>query len=125
ETGGKEGVVIEGRMLGSKKGLGLLGGIGARQGDVADDTMKYVDGRKGGFDPHARIVDLDMDGIDAAFLYPSVGLFSGAIQDPALAAAMCRGYNRWLADYSAPYPDRLFGVAMLPMQSIPLAIEEM
>src|SRR5262249_59114458 len=105
-----------------KKGLGLLGGIGARQGDVADDTMKYVDGRKGGFDPHARIVDLDMDGIDAAFLYPSVGLFSGAIQDPALAAAVCRAYNRWLADYCQPYPDRLFGVAMLPMQSIEAAV---
>ena len=38
---------------------------------------------------------------------------------------MCRAYNRWLADYCKPYPDRLFGVAMLPMQSIELAIEEM
>jgi predicted TIM-barrel fold metal-dependent hydrolase len=32
-----------------------------------------------------------------------------------LAAAVCRAYNRWLADYCKPYPDRLFGVAMLPM----------
>ena len=61
--------------------------------------MQYIDGRKGGFDPHARIPDMDLDGIDAAFLYPSVGLFSGAIKDPALAAAVCRAYNRWLADY--------------------------
>ena len=38
---------------------------------------------------------------------------------------MCRAYNRWLADYCKPYPDRLFGIAMLPMQSIDLAIEEM
>ena len=37
----------------------------------------------------------------------------------------CRAYNRWLADYCKPYPDRLFGVAMLPLQSIDLAIEEM
>ena len=87
--------------------------------------MKYVEGRPGGFDPHARIPDMDLDGIDAAFLYPSVGLFSGAVQEPGLAAAMCRAYNRWLADYCQPYPDRLFGVAMLPMQSIDLAIEEM
>ena len=42
-----------------------------------------------------RIKDLDLDGIDAAFLYPSVGLFSGAIDDPGLAAAMCRAYNKW------------------------------
>src|SRR5467141_1048415 len=125
DTDGKERLLIEGRVLGSKKGLGLLGAIGARQGDVSDLTMKYVDGRKGGFDPHARIVDLDLDGIDAAFLYPSVGLFAGAIQDPKLAAAVCRAYNRWLADYCEPYPDRLFGVAALPMQSIEAAIEEM
>jgi uncharacterized protein len=38
---------------------------------------------------------------------------------------MCRAYNRWLADYCRPYPARLFGVAMLPMQSVDLAIDEM
>src|SRR5205085_9889977 len=63
--------------------------------------------------------------IYAAFLYPSLGLFSGAIHDPQLAAATCRAYNRWLADYCKPYPDRLFGVAMLPMQEVELAIAEM
>jgi predicted TIM-barrel fold metal-dependent hydrolase len=68
---------------------------------------------------------MDLDGIDAAFLYPSVGLFAGAVHDPDLSAALCRAYNRWLADYCSPYPDRLFGVAMLPMQSVPHAIEEM
>src|SRR5262245_666405 len=124
DTDGKERLLIEGKIYGSHKGLGLLGAIGARQGAVSD-AMKYVEGRKGGFDPHARIVDMDLDGIDAAFLYPSIGLFSGAIADPKLAASACRGYNRWLADYCAPYPDRLFGVAMLPMQSIEAAIEEM
>src|SRR5260370_1284332 len=68
---------------------------------------------------------MDLDGIDAAFLYPSMGLFAGAVHDPVLAAAMCRAYNRWLADYCKPYPDRLFGIAMLPLQSIDLAIAEM
>jgi uncharacterized protein len=38
---------------------------------------------------------------------------------------MCRAYNRWLADYCKPYPNRLFGIAMLPMQSIDKAIAEM
>ena len=125
DTDGKERLLVEGRILGSPKGLGALGGVGTRQGTVDDNTMKYIEGRKGGFDPHARIVDMDLDAIDAAFLYPSIGLFSGAVTEPRLAAAMCRAYNRWLADYCQPYPDRLFGVAMLPMQSIDLAIEEM
>src|SRR5207249_8623748 len=42
-----------------------------------------------------------------------------------ISAAMCRAYNRWLADYCKSYPERLFGVAMLPMQSVELAVDEM
>jgi uncharacterized protein len=123
---GKERLVMDEHVVGtSQRGIGSIGGVGARQGVVATDTMEYKDGKPGGFDPHKRIPDMDADGIDAAFLYPSLGLFSGAIHDPALAAAVCRAYNRWLADYCQPYPDRLFGVAMLPMQSVALAIAEM
>src|SRR5256712_2305012 len=125
DTDGRERLRVEDKILGSPKGLGLIGAIGARQGVVDDATMKYVDGRKGGFDPHARIPDMDLDGIDAAFLYPSLCLGFGGVEDPKLAAALYRGYNRWLADYCKPYPDRLFGVAMLPLQDIDAAIAEM
>src|SRR5919112_2947932 len=125
DENGKERLTVEGKLLGNPRGIGSLGAVGVRQGDVTPDTLKYAEGKKGGFDPHARIVDMDADGIDAAFLYPTLGLFSGAVQDPQLAAAMCRAYNRWLADYCKPYPERLFGVAMLPMQSVELAIAEM
>jgi hypothetical protein len=124
DTDGKERLRLEGKVLGGPTGLGAAGAIGARQG-AASINITYREGRKGGFDPHARIPDMDLDGIDAAFLYPSISLFAGAGEDPQLAAAMCRAYNRWLADYCHPYPDRLFGVAMLPMQSVELAIEEM
>jgi predicted TIM-barrel fold metal-dependent hydrolase len=72
------------------------------------------------------MVDMDAERIDAAFLYPTLGLFlAGRVDDPVLAAALCRAYNRWLADYCKPYPDRLFGVAMLPLQSVDAAVEEM
>jgi predicted TIM-barrel fold metal-dependent hydrolase len=123
---GKERLVIEEHTVGNAQlGIGRIGAVGARQGVVAADTMEYKDGKPGGFDPHKRIPDMDADGIDAAFLYPSLGLFAGAIHDPELAAAVCHAYNLWLADYCKPYPDRLFGVAMLPLQSVELAIEEM
>jgi predicted TIM-barrel fold metal-dependent hydrolase len=125
DENGKERLSVEGKLLGNPRGVGSLGAVGVRQGAVKLDSLRYVEGRKGGFDPRARIVDMDLDGIDAAFLYPSLGLFAGAVADHGLAAAMCRADNRWLADYCKPYPDRLFGVAMLPMQSVDLAIEEM
>jgi uncharacterized protein len=123
---GKECLVMDEHVVGNQnRGIGGIGAVGARQGVVAADAMEYKDGKPGGFDPHKRIPDMDADGIDAAFLYPSLGLFSGAIHDPQLAAAVCRAYNRWLADYCKPYSDRLFGVAMLPMQDVNLAIDEM
>src|SRR5436190_724064 len=122
DSDGKERLLVEEQVLGSQQGMGGIGGVGARQGVVSAETMSYEEGRPGGFDPHKRIPDMDLDGIDAAFLYPSMGLFAGAVHDPELAAALCRAYNRWLADYCKPYPDRLFGIAMLPMQSIDHAI---
>ena len=128
---GKQRLAFEGEVQGSKggsmrgMGLGAAGAIGARDGNF-DSDMSYEDGRPGGFDPHARIVDMDLDEIDAAFLYPTVSLQTSGITDGELAAALSRAYNRWLAEfYCAPYPDRLFGVAMLPMQSVELAIEEL
>jgi hypothetical protein len=57
------------------------------------------------------IFDLRLDGIDAAFLYPSVALFAGAVEDHQLAAAMCRAYNRWLADYCRPYPPTCYSAS--------------
>jgi predicted TIM-barrel fold metal-dependent hydrolase len=133
DDNGKDRFLVDGKLIGPPRGLGLIGAIGVREyinGKWRHATnvpleMEYTQGRKGGFDPHARIPDMDLDGIDAAFLYPSLGLFAGAIADPPLAAAASRAYNRWLAEYCSPYPDRLFGVAMLPMQSIELAVEEM
>ena len=107
-----------------KISFGGVGAIGARDGKVSP-RIPYIEGRKGGFDPHARIPDMDAEGIDASFLYPSLGLFLGATKDHEFSNAVCRAYNRWLADYCKPYPERLFGAAMLPMQSIEGAVQEM
>ena len=109
----------------SSVGIGSAGAFGARESKKAY-PKKYTDARKGGFDPDARIPDMDAEGIDAAFLYPTLGLFVACIEDdPELSAADCRAYNRWLADYCKAYPDRLFGAAMLPMISVDESIEEM
>src|SRR3981189_3957785 len=112
---GKERLVVAEHTVGdSRRGSGRIGAVGARQGVVAADTMEYKDGKPGGFDPHKRIPDMDADGIDAAFLYPSLGLFSGAIQDPPLAAATCRAYHRRLPERWKPQPDRPFRAALRP-----------
>jgi hypothetical protein len=70
---GKERLVIEEQVVGDgQRGIGRIGAVGARQGVVEAHTMAYKDGKPGGFDRHKRIPDMDADGIDAAFLYPSL-----------------------------------------------------
>src|SRR5690242_16035213 len=68
---GKERLVIEEHKTDARINIGRTGAVGARQGVVEPDAMAYKDGKPGGFDPNARIPDMDADGIDAAFLYPS------------------------------------------------------
>ena len=80
---------------------------------------------KAGYDPAARIEHMDREGVDATFLYPSLGLVLGGIEDPSFATACYRAYNRWLADFCAGQPSRLYGVAMIPMQSVEHAIAEL
>src|SRR5207249_10300060 len=66
---GKERLIIEEHAVGDgQRGIGRIGAVGARQGVVAGDTMEYKEGKPGGFDPHARIPDMDADGMDAAVL---------------------------------------------------------
>src|SRR5262249_49937688 len=119
ETGGERLIIADPPVGAGGRDIGPIGAVGARKGVVAADTMEYKDGKPGGFDPHKRIPDMDADGIDAAFLYPSLGLFAGAIREPRLAAPTCRPSNRWLPDYCQPYPDRLFPPPRLPMRHFP------
>lgn len=104
---------------------GIVGvGLAGRPFEDIGKGVRYAELRPGGFDPKARLQDMDAEGIDTAVLYPSVGLFLEAIGDPALAAACCRVYNDWLADYCRAAPARLIGVAGLPLQDVTLAVRE-
>ncbi len=86
--------------------------------------------RPGGEDPHARIVDMDADGIDAAVLYPSQALFFGpndpikALHDIEFVTDCIRAYNDWVAEYCSAYPKRLFGIAGVPLQDVARAVDE-
>ncbi|MGH7933883.1 MAG: amidohydrolase family protein [Candidatus Binataceae bacterium] len=87
--------------------------------------LSWDDLRPGSYDPHARVKDMDAEGIDAAFLYPSLGSGFASIRDVELAAAACRAYNNWMADFCRPYPDRLFSIAPIPLQDVGKGIAEM
>jgi len=104
--------------------LGTLATPGARFDDPGD-ARPLEEALAGGSDPRARLADMDTEGIDRAVLYPSIGLYAWAIEDPVAAVAVARAYNDWLASYCEADPDRLFGAAMVPVQNPEEATREL
>jgi predicted TIM-barrel fold metal-dependent hydrolase len=120
---GQEELHVEGRLL-LPAGIVGVGLAGRPARDVAAG-VRYAELRTGGFDPKARLRDMDAEGIDVAVLYPSIGLFLEAIEDRVLADACCRVYNDWLLEYCEAAPERFVGVAALPMQDVRAAVREL
>jgi uncharacterized protein len=69
--------------------------------------------RSGKADIH--VADLDVEGIDIAVLYTTSLLGTWALRNRPYAIALHRAYNEWLAEYCSYAPNRLKGVAVLPM----------
>jgi predicted TIM-barrel fold metal-dependent hydrolase len=92
-------------------------------GESWDAEARTQMGRAGGYDPHARLLDMDADGIDVAVLYPTSMLTW--VEEAGLFGAACRAYNNWLRDYCSAAPSRLYGVGVVPLQDIDAAVAEM
>ena len=88
-------------------------------------TIDFDEVPRGGWDPHARIEVMDAEGIDIAFLYPSMALGLGHLTDWELAGVCARAYNDWLADFCSAHPSRLHGIGMVPLQDVDESIREM
>jgi predicted TIM-barrel fold metal-dependent hydrolase len=89
------------------------------------DTSRFARSRAGGWDPVARLADMDAEGIDVAVLFPSVSFFFPEMEDVRAQAALCHAYNNWLGDYCAAAPARLIGVAMLPLADVDASVREL
>ena len=115
-AGGHVTYEIEGRLWRSKYPY---------PGGLQNHVSAGGERREGGRDPKVRLQVLEDEGIDAAVLYPSVGMMFGLLENPDIAAALCAAYNDWLAGYCSTDPGRLVGVALLPQQDPRLAATEL
>src|SRR6476661_3303831 len=68
---------------------------------------------------------LDEDQIAWSVLYPTAGLTFGLIRDKDWACVIAKGYNNYLYETFTKPEERLKGMALIPLQSIPEAIEEL
>jgi predicted TIM-barrel fold metal-dependent hydrolase len=86
----------------------------------------YDDAKKGQrrvIDPHLRVKDEDIDGVDAEVIFGILGA-STRLGDDEASKEMFRIYNDWLVDFCRAYPDRLIGLACLPFGDIDAAVKE-
>ena len=121
----REELAVEGRIVLHRGVVGLgLAGRAFEDFKEFGKGIRYTSLTPAGFEPKARIEEHKKHRIDAAVLYPSVGLFLEAIRNPQLAAMHCRIYNDWIADYCSYDPERLIGVAAVPMQDVDEAVKE-
>ncbi len=88
--------------------------------------MRFEDVPSGGYDPAARLIEMDQDLVDAAVFYPTPRISQMVITnpDPELHLAMVQAYNDWLIDYCAHDPLRLGAIVLLPNRGVDQAVAE-
>lgn len=87
---------------------------------------KVADLLQHGFDGPSYLRAMDQGGIDAAVLYPSLGLFVPFLSflSAAESADVCRAYNDWVAEHCATDPARLAAAALVPLIDGDMAAKE-
>lgn len=105
-----------------------LGAMGAP--DLADmqknPARTYLtEAPYGSMDPIERLAVMDAEGIEVSILYPTVGLlWEAEVDDPDLAQAYTRAYNRWIVEF-CDGSDRLVPIAHLPLGDPAAAVREL
>jgi predicted TIM-barrel fold metal-dependent hydrolase len=108
--------------------IGLVTTPGRSYEDIQWTGYTYDTIRKSCFEPKARLEDMDFDGVDACFLYPSqrTMFFFMGNEDREFHLAGVRAYNDWLTqEFSSVDPERLFALAQMPNLGVDAMIEEM
>ena len=116
-------------ITGPGRGLpvGRLGIAGNRLDNAATHELikrGYEGLRPGVYDPRERLKDQDADGVQLEVIYPSLCFSIFPIQDPRIVAAVFERYNDWLWDYCSYAPDRLMGLALIPLHDVELGMKE-
>ncbi len=96
-----------------------LGRMGERELEAftpSPDKTYMANAPFGAMDATERLALLDAEGLDAAVLYPTLGiLWEAELEDVELSQAYCRAYNRWIAEFCRNSNGRLIAIAHLSL----------
>lgn len=110
-------VEVEGRQLWEFDGnrytqVGMNAVAGRRPETVKLEPFRFEQMRPGCYDPHARVRDMDLNGVWASLNFPSqitgfCGRVFSSAKDPELGLAVTRAWNDWFfEEWKSAYPDR-------------------
>jgi predicted TIM-barrel fold metal-dependent hydrolase len=109
-----------------KRSQGILSND--RQPLSGSRSAEYLDfAIERGYDAEAQVIGMEMEGVDIAVLFPTMGLslIARDEMDPRLSLALCQAYNNWIYDFCQYSPDQLKFAAMLPFHEVNLACQEL
>lgn len=99
--------------------------IAQRGADGKPSIVELSAKPQGARDIHARLTDLDNEGIWGEVVYSSVGLWEGMIESRDLIQRAAKAENEWKAkEVQGVAPDRLIVVASVPMRNVEDAVSE-
>jgi predicted TIM-barrel fold metal-dependent hydrolase len=106
-----------------------LGRMGERDLEVfkpSPDKTYMANAPYGAMDADQRLKLLDAEGLDAAVLYPTLGiLWEAELEDVELSQAYCRAYHPWIADFCRNSKGRLVPIAHLSLGDPQAAAQEL
>ena len=102
------------------------GDMGKEIIEEKDFQRVYADPYSNSWDSASQVRAMDAEGIDVAFLYPSRGLYTLAVDgmEPGLGAAIATAYNRWMHDFCSIATDRMYGASMVSPFDVESAVTE-
>ncbi|HZT07166.1 MAG TPA: amidohydrolase family protein [Chloroflexota bacterium] len=75
--------------------------------------------------PERWLEFLDRAHLDETVLYPTGGLSIGLVQNREWATVLAKAYNDWISDTYVRASPRFHSLALLPVQDIPAAVDEL
>ena len=109
--------------------IGLNSVVGRPKEEYGFEPTSYAEIRKASYDVHARIDDMNVNGIVTSLNFASFPGFDGfmfsTVKDLKLSLRMLQAYNDWhIEDWCGVYPGRFIPLALLPLWNVELCVAE-
>jgi predicted TIM-barrel fold metal-dependent hydrolase len=124
---GVEWWLIEGRK---EPNIGANSVVGRPREEWSAEPTRYDEMRRGVWDIHERVRDMDINGVYASLCFPSMVFgFAGQrflhMKDRELGLACVKAYNDWIIEeWASPYPERIIPCQVPWLRDPSVAAEE-